>query len=116
MTRGEVLAARRQDHHPNGVIGLGTQERLVELHQQATALRVVGFGPVEPDPGNAALVEGFIGHQLIGAGMRRLSSSFSVGLFGASPSPHLPLYRARYKLTSIRKSPNRLFAHYGQCR
>ena len=31
---GEVLAARRQDHHPHGVVGLGPAERLVELHQQ----------------------------------------------------------------------------------
>ena len=66
MTGGEVLAARRQNHHPNGVVGLGAQERLVELNQQAAALGVVRLGPVEPDPGDAALVERLVGHQLFG--------------------------------------------------
>ena len=66
MTGGEVLAARGQDHHPDGVVGLGTQERLVELDQQTAALRVVRLRAVQPDPGDAALVERFVSHQLAG--------------------------------------------------
>ena len=74
---GEVLAARRQDHHADGVVGLGAAERLVELNQQAAALRVVGFGPVEPDPGDAALVEGFVGHQLVALALAASASACS---------------------------------------
>ncbi len=62
---GEIPTARSQDHHPNGVVGLGSQERLVELNKQAAALRVVRVRPVKPDPGDAAVVERFVGHQVV---------------------------------------------------
>src|ERR1700722_8225226 len=73
VASGEVLAAGREDHYPNGVVGLGAAERLIELHQQAAALRVVSLGAVEPDAGDAALVEGFVGHQLACVGVGRLT-------------------------------------------
>ena len=60
-------------------------ERLVELHQQEPTLRVVGIGPVQPDPGDAALVEGLVGHQLRRVGGGRPG----VGLLGDCHSAHL---------------------------
>ena len=77
MAGGEVLTAGGQDHHPDGVVGLGAQERLVELHQQTAALSIVCLGPVQPDPRDAALVESFVGHQLDLAGLT-LATSFAI--------------------------------------
>ena len=100
VARGEVLAACRQDHHANAVVGLGAAERLVELDQQAATLCVVGLGAIEPDAGDAALVEGFVGHQFGRVSLDPLRSGFSVGLFGDCHSAHLvvvesPVYTLR---------------------
>ncbi len=61
----EVLAARGEDDHPHVVVGLGPPERLVELDQKGPRLGVLRVGPVEPDPGDAPVVEGLVCH-LIG--------------------------------------------------
>ena len=54
-----------QDHHANLVVGLGTQERLVQLDEQAAVLGVAGVGPVEHDARDAAVVELFVGDEAV---------------------------------------------------
>jgi len=100
VTGREVLAARRQDHHPDGVVGLGAQERLVELDEQATTLGIVCLGPVEPDPRDAALVERFVATN---------SSDFaSTALVPTS------LGTAIRHLTRMLGPYDRVLTHYGQ--
>ncbi len=54
-----------QDDHPDGVVGLSPQERLVQLDEQAAVLRVTCVGPVEHDAGDTAFIELFVGEELV---------------------------------------------------
>ena len=53
-----------EDHDPDRVVGLGTQERVVELDEEAAILRVARLGTVQHDPRDPALVEGLVGDEL----------------------------------------------------
>ena len=54
-----------QDDHADLVVGLGPQERFVELHQQAAVLSVARLGPVEHDARDAAVIELFVGEEAV---------------------------------------------------
>ena len=47
------------------VVGLGPQERVVELDEQAPVLGVAGVGPVQEDPHDRAVVVGLVLEELV---------------------------------------------------
>ena len=57
--------AREQFAEADLVIGLGAQERLVQLDEQTAVLSVAGVGPVEHDARDAAVIELFIGDEAV---------------------------------------------------
>src|ERR1700694_258634 len=62
VSSGKVPPTRGQDHHPYIIVGLGAAERVVQLHQEGARLSVLRLRSIEPDPGDASIVEGLVSH------------------------------------------------------
>ena len=65
VARREHRAVAPEDHDADGVVGLGPQERVVELDEHAAVLRVPGVDAVEHDPRDRAVVERLVGDELV---------------------------------------------------
>ena len=65
MPGGEQRPRAAQDDHPAGVVGLGPQERVVELDQQAPVLGVPRVRSVEQDPHDGPVVVGLVLQELV---------------------------------------------------
>ena len=77
VARREHRPVAAEDHHPHGVVGLGAEERVVQLHEHAAVLRVPGVGPIQHDPGDRAVVERLVRHVLV---LGRLGTGHAVPL------------------------------------
>src|SRR3546814_18543201 len=55
----------RSDDDADLVVGLGLQERVVQLDEHPAVLRVAGLRPVQHDAGHAALGEDLVGDELV---------------------------------------------------
>ena len=57
MSGGEHRARAAEDHHPDLVVLLGVEERVVEFDEQPSVLCVACVRPVQHDPRDPAGVE-----------------------------------------------------------
>ena len=64
MAGGKHLSDAAENHDSDRVVGLGTQERVVELDEEAAILRVARLRTVQHDPCDPALVDGLVGDEL----------------------------------------------------
>jgi hypothetical protein len=60
---GEHRAGPAKDDHAHPVVGLGCEEGLVQLHQEAPVLGVAGLRPVEGDPCDPPVVQRLVGDE-----------------------------------------------------
>jgi hypothetical protein len=71
LLRAHVVPGREErpgaaeDHDPAGVVGLRAHEGIVELDEQPAVLGVAGFGAVEEDPHDGAVVVGLVLQELV---------------------------------------------------
>ena len=65
MPGGEHRAHAAQDDDPDLVVGLGPQQRVVQLHEQPAVLRVPGFRSVQHDPGDQPVVDRLVEHESV---------------------------------------------------
>ena len=65
MTGGGHRAIAAPDHHAHGVVDLGAQKGVTQFDQHGAVLRVARLGLVQHDPGDGALVEGFVRDVLV---------------------------------------------------
>ena len=64
MAGREHRSDAAEDHDTNRVVGLGAQERLVELDEESAVLRVARLRTVQHDPSDSAFVDGLVGDEL----------------------------------------------------
>ena len=65
MARGEERTGAAEDHDADLVVGLGLEERVVEVDEEPPALRVPALGTVQHDPGDRAVVQRLVGDVLV---------------------------------------------------
>ena len=86
-----------EDHHAHGVVGLGPQERVVELDEQPAVLRVPRLGPVQHDPRDRAVVERLVGDVLVASATGSPFREWIAGLSFGSALTTWPMRVLRFR-------------------